>query len=116
LKTAAGLGALVRVDLPTTVTVTSTGPPGWPIVPGGVASTGAVAVTVESESKVTKVAGLPPKSTATDPLEKPVPVIVTVVPPEADPCEGARWVTVTAGALVRLVPPSTLQSDDARPG
>ena len=67
------------------VTVTSTVP-----VPAGLS-----AVIVVSLTTVKLVAGVVPKSTAVAPV-KPVPVIVTEVPPAAGPLVGLMPVTVGA--------------------
>ena len=73
------------------VTVTST----VPMVPAGL-----TAVIVVSLTTVTLVAATPvPKSTSEAPV-KLVPVIVTKVPPAAEPVVGLRPVTVGATALV----------------
>ena len=67
------------------VTVTSTVP-----VPGG-----EVAVICESESTVMDTAAVPPNWTSVAPV-KPLPSIVTVVPPASGPLAGLM--PVTAGA------------------
>ena len=54
---------------------------------------GAVAVTSVAESKITPAAGLAPKVTV-DVLVKPVPLIVTSVPPASGPSAGSSFVTV----------------------
>ncbi len=56
------------------------------------APAGEVAVIEVDELTVTPVAGLPPKLTVA-PLTKPVPVIVTAVPPAIEPPDGDRAVT-----------------------
>ena len=73
------------------VTVTSTVP-----VPAG-----EVASQVVTEAHDTPVAAVDPKSTVVAPevVEKPVPVIVTVVPPVAGPVVGSTPVTVGAGGV-----------------
>ncbi len=70
---------------PGVVTVTSTVP-----VPAGLS-----AVIVVPLTTVRFVAGVVPKSTAVAPV-KPVPVIVTRVPPAVEPLVGLRPVTVGA--------------------
>ena len=72
------------------VTVTSTVP-----VPAGLSAVIVVALTT-----VTFVAGTVPKSTAVAPV-KPVPVIVTNVPPAAGPEDGLRPVTIGAATYVK---------------
>src|SRR5271165_720373 len=76
------------VEVPPTGTVTETETA--PREPAGV-----VAVIEVSELTVKLVAGLAPKSTAVAPV-KPVPVIVTTVPPGAGPFVGLIEVTVGA--------------------
>ena len=71
---------------PGPVTVTSTVP---------AASAGLVAVICVAETTITLVAAVVPKSTAVAPL-KPVPVIVTDVPPADGPAAGLTAVTVGA--------------------
>src|SRR4051794_3260869 len=46
---------------------------------------------------VTAVPAVPPNVTDVVPATKPVPVMVTLVPPDAGPCAGAIAVTVGAG-------------------
>ena len=75
---------------PGPVTVMST-------VPAG--STGLMAVICVDETTTTLVAGVVPKSTTGLPL-KPVPVIVTALPPNAYPVAGLTPVTVGAGTNV----------------
>ena len=75
---------------PGVVTVTSTVP-----VPAGLS-----AVIVVSLTTVKFVAAVVPKSTAVAPV-KPVPVIVTDVPPAAGPLVGLRPVTVGAAPRCR---------------
>ena len=70
------------------VTVTSTVP-----VPAGLSAVIEVSLTT-----VTFVAGVVPKSTAVAPV-KPVPVIVTSVPPSVGPLVGLTPVTVGAAAV-----------------
>ena len=70
------------------VTVTFTVP-----VPAGLSAVIVVALTT-----VKPVAGFVPKSTAVAPV-KPVPVIVTKVPPAAGPLVGLMPVTVGAAAV-----------------
>ncbi len=72
---------------PGVLTVTSTAP-----VPAGVVAVIAVAL-----STVNAAAGVPPKLIALAPV-KPVPVIVTLVPPAAGPDDGLTFVTVGAVA------------------
>ncbi len=74
------------------VTVTSTVP-----VPAGLS-----AVIVVSLTTVTFVAGVVPKSTAVAPV-KPVPVIVTSVPPAVGPVVGLKPVTVGARRVGELI-------------
>ena len=74
---------------PGVVTVTSTTP-----VPAGLSAVIDVSLTT-----VTFVAAVVPKSTAVAPV-KPVPVIVTKVPPAVEPLVGLRPVTVGAAAAV----------------
>ena len=69
------------------ITVTSTVP-----VPAGLSAVIVVALTT-----VTPVAAVVPKSTAVAPV-KPVPVIVTKVPPAAGPLVGLMPVTAGAAA------------------
>ena len=71
------------------VTVTSTTP-----VPAGLS-----AVIVVSLTTMRSVAAVVPKSTTVAPV-KPVPVIVTKVPPAVEPLVGLRPVTVGATAAV----------------
>jgi hypothetical protein len=52
-----------------------------------------------SEMKVNVVADVLPKLTAVTPV-KPVPVIVTAVPPTAGPLVGERLVTIGAAIYV----------------
>lgn len=78
--------AEVALVPPVVVTVMSTVP-----VP-----TGDVAVMDVSEFMLKVLAAVLPKVTALAPV-KPVPVIVTDVPPAAGPDEGAIWVTAGAG-------------------
>ena len=99
--------ALVALVPPPVVAVTST----LPELPAG-----DVANTVESSCTDTFVAGTPPKSTIVVPV-KPVPEIVTAVPPAVGPELGLTPLTVGIGggggalyvnvsaALVALVPP-----------
>lgn len=70
-----------------TVTVT-------PTVPAACA--GAVAVQVVSEEQVTWLDGVDPKLTDVLPavVSKPVPVIVTLVPPDVEPVAGDKAVAV----------------------
>ena len=77
---------------PGVVTVTST----EPVDPAGL-----VAVMMVALTTVTLVAAMLPKLTAVAPV-KFVPVIVTLVPPAADPLAGLTVVTV--GALAIPVP------------
>ena len=69
---------------PRSFTVTSTGPAAF----GGL-----VAVICVDETRVTLVAAVPPKSTIGCP-RKPVPVMVTDVPPAKGPAVATRAVTV----------------------
>ena len=78
---------------PGVVTVTSTTP-----VPAGLS-----AVIVVSLATVTSVAAVVPKSTPVAPV-KPVPVIVTEVPPAAGPLVGLRPVTAGATGLADRLP------------
>ena len=77
---------------PGVVTVTFTVP-----VPAGL-----LAVIVVSLTTVKLVAAVVPKSTAVAPV-KPLPVIVTNVPPAAGPAVGLRPVTVGATAYSELI-------------
>ena len=70
------------------VTTTSTAPAGW---------AGVVAVMLVALTTVTPVAAVPPKVTVA-PLTKPVPVMVTDVPPVERPLVGLTAVTVGAFA------------------
>ena len=93
-----GLVADGTATVSVAVTTTSTDPP--------VGFGGAVAVSVVSDVTVTSVAGAVPKATVVDPTMKPVPVIVTAVPPATGPTSGLTAVTVgavsaAAGAAVR---------------
>jgi hypothetical protein len=81
--------ALVALVPPTVVTVTSTVP---------AACAGDVAV-IEVSLLTVKPAAVAPKFTAVAPVN-PVPVIVTDVPPDDGPLDGATFVTV--GALRKL--------------
>ena len=54
---------------------------------------GSSAIIMVGESTVKLVAGVVPKSTAVAPV-KSVPVIVTVVPPDAGPSVGLMLITV----------------------
>ena len=74
------------------VTVTST-------VSGssGLSSAGLMAVISVSDTTVTAVAAAPPKLTPVAP-DRPVPVIVTSVPPAGLPLSGETPVTAGAGA------------------
>jgi hypothetical protein len=74
---------VVALEPEPSVTVTSTAP----AVPAG-----EVAVTVVSLTKTTLVAGVVPKFTAVPPV-KPLPVIVTFVPPVVGPEFGLTLVT-----------------------
>jgi hypothetical protein len=74
------------LDPPAVVTTTSTAP---------AATAGVIAVIDVSESTPNAVAALPPKVTD-ETLVKPLPVIVTAVPPSALPDVGE--ITVTTGA------------------
>ena len=78
---------LVALVPPTAVTVTSA-------VPATFA--GDVAVIDVEESTLSSLAGIPPKRTALAPV-KPVPVIVTTVPPVAGPPFAESFVTVGGG-------------------
>ena len=81
------LSAAVPTEVPAgVVTVMSTVP-----LPGGL-----VAVICVPESAVT-VAGVPPKLTPVAP-ERPVPVMVTLVPPAAGPLAGDTPVTAGGAA------------------
>jgi hypothetical protein len=101
--------ALVADVPPTTLTLTSSGP----ALPAGL-----TVVQLVVELHVTAVPGVVPKSivSADAVVEKPVPVMVTVVPPVTAPEVGLMAVTVGAGAtkvntsaaLVADVPPTTL--------
>src|SRR5438445_2517860 len=84
--------------LPPTVTVTGTTP-----VPGGL-----IALQLEVVGQLTEVAGVPPNMTVvkSGPVEKPVPVIATVVPPPSGPKPGASPVTV--GGKTGGVPSASL--------
>src|SRR5581483_4488647 len=70
------------------VTVTFTAPAAW---------AGVVAVIVVALRTVTLVAAVPPTLTVA-PVAKPVPVIVSAVPPVVEPVAGDTWVIVGAGA------------------
>jgi hypothetical protein len=74
---------LDEVAVPT-VTVTSTVP-----VPAGL-----VAVQLVAELQLTEVAGAVPKSTVDGSMAKPDPVMVTTVPPDAEPDVGVMLETV----------------------
>ena len=63
------------------------------------ACAGAVAVIEVAFTTFTPVAAVPPKLTAV-PVRKPVPVIVTAVPPLVLPEDGETLVTVGAGFMV----------------
>ncbi len=79
---------------PEVITVTS-----WVPVPAG-----ATAVSEVSETTVTLVAGVEPKSTAVSSGPAPfrlVPVTVTVVPPAVGPAAGETLVTV--GAFTQVI-------------
>ena len=106
MNSSAGLTALVP---PGPVTVTSTVPPiNWELPAGD------VTVSDVAETTLTPVPALVPNATVS-PDAKPVPVIVTAVPPAAGPLAGVTPLTVGAGAgaayvnwsaeLVALVPP-----------
>jgi len=62
------------------------------------ACAGETAVILVSDTTVKLVAATVPKTTLVAPV-KPVPVMVTVVPPDAGPEAGATPVTVGSGAL-----------------
>jgi hypothetical protein len=64
---------------------------------------GAVAVMLVAESTATLVAALLPNMTIA-PGAKFVPLIVTIVPPAATPCEGLMPVTVTGDTKVYRSP------------
>ena len=75
---------------------------------------GAVAVIVVAFTTLKLVAGVAPKATAVVPL-RPVPVMVTEVPPDTGPEDGERLVTLGAAtyvnklpAAVALVPPAVV--------
>jgi hypothetical protein len=76
---------------PGETTITSTVP--------GAAPAGTAAVSWVLEVKWTDVAAAPPKLTVA-PLVKPVPVIVTELPPETGPASGVTPVTAGAGSYV----------------
>src|SRR4051794_17390515 len=82
--------ALVAEVPPTVVTVMSTVPAEW---------AGAVAVMLVALSTVNDAAAVAPKSTSVAPV-KPVPVIVTDVPPVVGPAVGVTLVTVGAATNV----------------
>ena len=84
MNSSAGLTALVP---PGPVTVTSTVPPTrWELPAGD------VAVIDVAETTLTPVAALPPNDTVS-PDAKPVPVIVTTVPPDTVPETGVTPLT-----------------------
>ena len=60
---------------------------------------GVVAVMEVALTTFTPVAAVPPKLTVA-PAKNPVPVMVTAVPPEAEPVVGETAVTVGAGFVV----------------
>ena len=72
------------------VTTTLTAPAEW---------AGVVAVMEVPLARFTLVATAPPKVTVA-PARKPVPIIVTAVPPDVVPDAGAKAVTVGAGLVV----------------
>jgi hypothetical protein len=104
-------GAAVGVEEETAVTATYVNwsaddvaevPPGVVTVMSSVAApalAGAAAVIELAESTVTELAGVDPNATA-EPLVKPVPVIVTLVPPAVGPLDGLTSVTVGAESYV----------------
>ena len=67
---------------------------------------GLVAVMEVAELTANEVAAVEPNITAVAPVN-PVPVMVTVVPPESRPVAGLIAVTVGAGAVVAM--PSTVK-------
>jgi hypothetical protein len=71
------------------MTVTSTRP---------AEAAGVVAVRVVPLATLTDVAAAEPKSTVVEPVMKPVPVIVTLVPPTRGPAPGETAVTVGTGS------------------
>jgi hypothetical protein len=83
------------------VTTTVTPPAAWE---------GVVAVIEVLLTTVTLVAAVPPKLTVA-PETKLVPVIVTPVPPPADPESGDTDVTVGAGALLEPFRRTKLATD-----
>ena len=88
------------------VTVMSTVP-----LPGGL-----VAVICVAESTVNVVAAVPPKRTPVAPV-KPVPVMVTVVPPVTGPLAGKTPVTTgteDGGGTMMPVPLRTMSCDRGR--
>jgi hypothetical protein len=85
--------AKVPLWLSVFVTTTLTTPAEW---------AGAVAVIDVPLTTVTPVAAVPPKLTVA-PARKPVPVMVTAVPPLAVPVLGAIEVTVGAGLIAVYV-------------
>ena len=84
--------ALVALVIPATVTVTSTTP-----LPAGL-----VALQLVVLAQLTPLAAVAPKRTVVAPavVLKPVPVIVTTVPPPAGPLVGVIALTVGAGVPV----------------
>ncbi len=69
------------------VTTTSTAPGAWP---------GVVTVIVVSSTTVTFAPGVPPKVTPVAPV-KPLPVMVTAVPPVSGPLAGVTEVMTGSG-------------------
>ena len=80
--------ALVALVIPATVTVTSTTP-----LPAGL-----VALQLVVLAQLTPLAAVAPKRTVVAPavVLKPVPVIVTIVPPAAGPLVGVTALTMGA--------------------
>jgi hypothetical protein len=101
----AGQGAALCVVL---VTTTFTAPAAW---------AGVVAVIDVLLARVTLVAGVPPRLTVA-PVRKPVPVIVTRVPPLVVPVLGVTEATLGAGVDggfgVAAIPPPQPGRDSAR--
>ncbi len=91
MKRAAGLGALVR---PPAVTITSTV---VPAVPAGLVAVQLVAV------QLTAVAVAVPNFTVVAPATKPLPLMVTTVPPDAGPLVGLMLVMAGAVAAVGAI-------------
>ena len=73
-----------------------------------------LAVMVVLLTTVTFVAALAPRVTVA-PGRKPVPVMVTAVPPGSDPVVGLIEVTVTAGGAGVTVTPAVLLSEQPAP-